>query len=457
MKNLNFKLWLPFSLLGVLFLCIKLSSLGIRASDTNIYFYTAKELLSGKVLYKDIFFTNFPLIPYIGALYYLISGGNLLFYYFTASLETLLTAGLIYFLAYRQSSSRLVATTTASLYLFSFILLATTDHQTGVFLATLWITLSYFFLNHRRYLLVGVFAALAMLTKAYSLPLILSMLVFLLLKEPQQVIKFCLGGIMTGFIVLLPSLLLARNDLIKDVIFYSLTRSQGLSKSGILVFVFQHDFLFVLILIGTILMIKKQLFFGLFSLFSILFFTFYKDVYYLYLNVTLPILCLAFPVSVEFLEKKLSLNRFLIPTIIFIAIIYNLATYFSGYNKLQVLPVNELTKMIHQTKAPVLYGVNGITPALAYITHKPLLNNIVDTNDNIFRKGYLNANTLTMDAIKQHALIVTQGVWYPEQGITQDFMTDIIDTKLVNNNCHMVNRFPFRSEGVINSITLSSC
>ena len=116
-----------------------------------------------------------------------------------------------------------------------------------------------------------------------------------------------------------------------------------------------------------------------------------------------------------------------------------------------------MAQTVSQQKASILYGINGITPALAYTNHVNLLNNIVDTNDNIFRKGYLNASELTGDAIRQHAIIVTEGALYPEQGITQDVMTEIVDTKLLNSHCHLVKRFPFRSEGVVNSINLFSC
>lgn len=457
MKKTQLNLWAPFLIVTVIFLGIKLHSLGVRASDTNIYFYTAKELLAGKVLYRDIFFTNFPLIPYMAAIYFILSGGNLLFYYFTATFESLITGGLIYYLAFHYSSSRLTAITTTCLYLFSFMLLSTSDHQTGVFLAALFITTSYLCLVKKRYLLMGILTALAILTKAYSLPLVISYVVFLFLTDRKQLLPFISGGIATATVVMLPSLLLAPEGLIKDVFNYSLTRSQGISKVGIMYFVIQHDFFFLLLLGVSLFSISKKNMLGFFTLFSILFFTLYKDVYYLYLNITLPILVLSLPLLIQLMQEKISLNRFLIPTIIGILCLYNLASYFSGYDTLQKMPMSELSQALRQTQSSILYGVNGITPALAYTNDFKLLNGIVDTNDNIFRKGYLNAASLTHDAITQHAIIVTQGVWYPALGVTEDTMTEIVDKKLLTEHCHILKRFPFQSEGIINSINLFTC
>src|SRR5689334_17247630 len=128
-----------------LFFFIKIIDIGVRFSDTNIYFYTAYEVLQGKLLYKDIFFTNLPLFMYISALYHFISGGSIHFYYFTAVLESIITGFLIFLIVSRQTKDKLIATLSSAIYLFSYIVLATSDHQSGVFLASLFAVLSYFF------------------------------------------------------------------------------------------------------------------------------------------------------------------------------------------------------------------------------------------------------------------------------------------------------------------------
>ncbi|HVZ59113.1 MAG TPA: hypothetical protein VG935_05160 [Patescibacteria group bacterium] len=451
------KLWLPFMLIAGVFLAIKLHSLSIRASDTNIYWYTAKEILEGKTLYKDIFFTNFPIIPYVASLYYLLSGGNLLFYYFTAALESVTTGAILYWIVVKQSSSQLLAGCTAMLYLFSFMLLSTSDHQTGVFLAALFVIASYASFFQKKYILMGVLTALALLTKAYTLPLLLTYIVILFLENRKALGKFLVAFSTSTFVVLLPSFLFAGKDLWHDVFAYSLTRSQGVSKIGIVWFALQHDFLLVGLLFLAIIMLKRQKTLGIFSLLSLLFFIFYKDIYYLYLNVTLPLICLVLPQAVTQLKKYVSINKFMVPTILLLFISYNLWTYLVHYTTLQNLPLSSLTTEISTIDPPVLYGVNGIAPALAFLTRKPLLNSIVDTNDNIFRKGFLNATSLTDSAIAQHALVITEGVYYPEANIKQDILTDIVNSKRLTSQCKLDRRFPFYSEGVINEIVFFRC
>lgn len=458
LSNSSIRYISPIVFLITIFLLIKIQSLGIRASDTSIYFYTAKELLSGKALYRDIFFTNFPVVPYIAAFYYLMSGGNLLFYFFTATIEVIITGALIYYLTLKKTSSILSSTLAASLYLFSFLILATSDHQSGVFLAGLLSITSYIFFTHKKLLLAGCFAALALLTKAYTLPFALSLLFIIIIHHGKYTYKFIIGGVTTALIVLLPTIISGPITMWHNVFEYSLTRSQGISKLEIMWFTIQHDFPHFLLLLISILRIKKYLFYGVFAIFSVLFLIAYKDIYYLYLAVTIPFLCLFFGETINELIKKYSLSPMMVPTILIFFIGYNLISYLGGYNRLQVLfQLPEMLQLIQTEKPKALYGVNGITPALAYLSNIPLLNDIVDTNDNIFRKGYLSAKSLTHEAISQHALVITQGVWYPEAGIKEDILTDAVVKKSIYKNCSLKKHFNFYSEGSTNIIAFYRC
>ena len=118
------KLYIPLSLLVGLFIFLKLTSLGVRVSDTNVYFYTAYEMLQGKSLYKDIFFTNFPLFMYISSLYITLTGGNIYLYYFTAVIEVAVTATIIHLIVRDKTEKVLPSTLASSIYLFSYLILA---------------------------------------------------------------------------------------------------------------------------------------------------------------------------------------------------------------------------------------------------------------------------------------------------------------------------------------------
>ena len=458
---MNKKIFFIFSLLIIIggFLFIKLINFDFRVTDANIYFYTGKELLEGKLLYRDIFFTNFPLIPYVASIYFWISQGNVLFYYLTSSFEVCLTTVLISIIVLKQSKSYLLALCIPLLYLFSFMILATSQFQTGVFLTCLFIVISYWFFKKENYFLTGVFTALCLLAKAYALPVLLSYFVYLLIKKRKALLPFITGGALTAGIVLSPTLLFAYKDFLNDVFSYSLTRSQGVDKLSILWVLLLHDFIFIIILFTNMVIIRKNLLFGLFSLFGLLFFILYQDVYYLYLNILLPFLCLSLVVLIPYLQKKLTFHSFMIPTIVIILTSYNLYSYFSqNFHQLQRLPQTmEIVQQINASNPSSLYGINAATPLFAYLTNKLLLNNIVDTNDNLYIKGVLNATLLTKDSIKNHGMIITTGAYYPEAKIKEDILTEVVDRKLMDKHCKLVRRYPFYSEGITNSLNLFQC
>ena len=280
----------------------------------------------------------------------------------------------------------------------------------------------------------------------------------LIIDDRKNVIRYIAGCIAAAVIILLPTILTGPANIWHDVFAYSLMRSQGVSKLGILWFTFQHDLLFILLLISSTFFIKKYRFYAIFSIFSVIFIILYKDIYYLYLVVTIPFLCLFFAELMRDLLRKYAVQPMMIPTIIIIFLGYNFISYFNGYNQLQRLnQLPEMVRIINKEKPQVLYGINGITPALAYLSQTPLLHGIVDTNDNIFRKGYLNATSLTQDAIKQHALVITQGVWYPEAGIEEDILTDVVVKNSIKKQCRLKQHFDFLSEGNTNVIAFYRC
>lgn len=176
--------------LAAIFLAIKLPHLSIRMSDSNIYFYNGYQILHGQLLYKDIFFTNFPIIPYISAVYFLLLNGNLKLYYVTPLIETLITASFIFYIVQSKTKQLLVSTVSAAVYLFSFIILSTSDHQTGVFLASLFSVASFLAFDRKRFCLAGILSALFILTKAYFIPLALTYTVYLLIKKKYKKSSF---------------------------------------------------------------------------------------------------------------------------------------------------------------------------------------------------------------------------------------------------------------------------
>jgi len=452
------KRYLPFLVLALIFLFIKIGGIGVRLSDSNIYFYTAYQLLHGHILYKDIFFTNFPLIPYISALYFLILGGNLSLYTFTATIEVIIVSGIIYHLVLKKNVGILVATLASSVYLFSFIVLVTSDHQSGVFLASVFAVISYAFFETKQFGRSGIFIALSLMTKAYFLPIFLALLIAIFFIRRTKSIPFVLACGLTGILIVLPSLVFAREEIFNNIIEYSLARSQGISKLNILRFFAIHDILLVILFFYSLVRIKKNLFMGVLSLTSLLFIILYKDIYYLYLNFLIPFLALTFSDVYVSIQKRFKPQRLIIPTILFIIFTINTVMYLSSYQNLQKLSdIDTIAMFLKHQPNTVLYGTNDITPALAYLSDKQLLNGIIDTNENIFRKGFLNASLLTKDAIKQEAIIVSHGAYYPQFNVEDPLMGGIFDREQITKSCEIIASYPITTEGIENRLNFLSC
>ena len=466
------KKFLPILLILLPFLLFKIFNLSVRLSDSNIYFYTGYQLLQEKILYKDIFFTNFPLIPYASAAYFLLLFGNLKLFFLTPAIEATVVGSLIYLITIKQFKNPLLSALSSLLYVYSFIVLATSDHQSGVFLASLFAVLSYYFFASKRYVLTGVFIALALLTKAYFIP-ILAAYIFTILFErseaesrnntttfslqARKIGLFCTGFIVTIFLILLPTLLFAFPDFIKDVFTYSLTRTQGVEKGRIIWFFLTHDPILFTVLIFNLYLLLKKHFFGFLSLFGILFFFLYQDIYYLYLNFLVPFLSLSFPLFYQTVQKQFPVQKYILPTILGVFLVYNVFSYLSGFKDLQKVNIDAMAQAVSEQNPKYLYGINSLTPALSYTTGVPLLNDVIDTNPNIYRKGFLDAEKMTADAMNNNALIIGEGLDYPSYGVQDPLVGEIFNEDKIKQSCTLSAAFPVQNEGPQNRITFFSC
>lgn len=337
------------------------------------------------------------------------------------------------------------------------MVLSTSDHQTGIFTASLLAVLGFYFLKEK-VLLSGIFIAASFLTKAYLLPIVISFYGYLAIKrDKEKIIKFSIGFILASLFILLPFLLLAPKEFFFDIFGFSLTRPTGLSKINILWFFITRDFLLFILLIFNLFNIGKNILFGLISIFSIVFFFAYQDIYYLYLNFLTPFLCISLYELSYFLRKNLNIQKMIIPTIIFVFILYNLFSYLSSYRDLGKLQINKITKTIIAEKPNFLYGVNDITPALISLTNIPALENVNDAHEYFFTRRIYDKEYLTNRAINSRTIIITHGADYPKYDIKQDILDNIFIKEAIYKNCKLILSIPVISEGDANRINLFKC
>ncbi len=366
---------------------------------------------------------------------------------------------LIYLTVFKKTKDYIVSITSAALYIFSFAVLSTSDHQTGIFTASLFAVLSYFFLQKEKMFLAGASIALSFLTKAYFVPILISIYLYIVLKRRwQNISKFSIGFFLTAIFLLLPFLLLAPKEFFSDIFGFSLTRPTGLLKANIAWFFITKDFPLFILLIFNLLNIRKNILFGLISIFSVIFFFSYRDIYYLYLNFLTPFLCISFYEFYYFLRKKLNLQKLVVPTIIFIFLLSNLLIYVSSYRNLGKLKdVNKIIETILKEKPNYLYGVNDITPALISLTNIPALENVNDAHEYFFTRKIYDKKLLTDKATKTKTIIIAHGADYPQYNIKQDILDNIFVKETINKNCKIILSVPAISEGDANRINLFKC
>jgi hypothetical protein len=117
----------------------------------------------------------------------------------------------------------------------------------------------------------------------------------------------------------------------------------------------------------------------------------------------------------------------------------------------------EMAKIIKKENPEYLYGTMEVTPALAYLTGIPLLDNIIDTNDNLFYKGVLNTQTLTRRLFSKKTILAAKGMNYPSSNVYKPVSGPVIDEETVMKRCKKIFDSPIKTEGAINNITLFKC
>ncbi len=451
---------MPTLLLGLigpmLFFIAKAANLAVRFSDTNVYFYTAKELLTGKVLYKDIFFTNLPLFPYISAMYELIMGKSMELYYLTATLEVIVTGLLLFFIAWKKTNRLFVSMLIQWTYLFSFIILSTSDYQTGVFLASLFSIFAYLVAEKKQWFLTGILLGLMTLTKAYYVSITAAFLLFYFIKNKRQFFMILTGFIVTVGIILAPFVLFSGKKFFKDIVSYSLFRSSGVDKLTVFEFFFRHDPVLGAIAAFIISRMRKNMLLGLVVLLSGILLVFYKDVYYLYLNLVAPFLIIGL-IDYFIVLKNKGVTVLLIG-VIGLLLLVNGYVYYSHYAELgKISGISGLVSVIKREKPDSLYGVMEIAPALAYLSKVPLMAGIIDTNENLFNNRVLNAVALTKQALSDRTIVVGKGAYYPENNIDDPLATIVVNKSQIFPRCTLLYKTPVQTEGIINEITIFKC
>ena len=442
----------------VIFFIEKYVNAGIRLSDTNLYYAMGDAVLHGKFLYKDIFFTNLPLFPYISAFYTVLSGKNLIFYYLTGSLEAVVCYLLIFIIGYIKTRDFVISFLGAILFLFSFTILYISDSQTGVLTATLFLLLGYLYIEQgKRYITGGIFLALCLLTKAYFAPVVAAFFVApLLAKSLKPVIRMIIGFSMAFAFIAGPYLATFASEMITQLS-YAGMRSVGFPKLELLKYIATFDFVLLCVFATGFILWRKNNLIAVASLFFVLYFVIRGSVYPIYLCMIIPLVSIHAQEIGHILQHRMQ-NKKILPIIVGGYIISMFFIYINDYARLgMVTHIEEMSTRIRKEKPLYMYGVADLAPALSYKTNIPLLEGIIDTNAEIYQKGFLDKTNLSKLAIQKKAVVISEGIYMPEYKIDEKMDDNTFDKKLLLSKCRELSHYPVQGQELINRIYLFKC
>jgi hypothetical protein len=445
-----------YGVAGVIFayLLIELLCNQMIIADTGIYWYMGHQLLAGKALYKNIVLDNLPLVPYMAALYNLISGGNILFYFYSSALEGAGMAILIYQIIQKQYRNYTYALSGVVLFLFSNYMLQVGHYQIGITTAGLFALLGYYLLLRKKPGWAGVSMGIAILTKAYFLPIVgvISVWAYFQFKK-KEMLRYGLGMVMTGAAVMLPFAINSPQQLYYELTGYALQVRENMSKGEMAGFFAKTDWAMTGLLAFSLIWCKKNKLAAGISLIFLLFLLFYKDFHYVYFGMVVPWLAIWSADALSLVNKKWIIA---IPLASATVCLY---IFFSGLAQTgRVGKFAEMVNDLKQLKPNYLYGVNLITPALAYSSGVPLWNDLADTSENLYRSGAIDRRKWLAEASQKGTIIVTYGLDYPEAGVKDDTYTNLVDKEQYAKYCKVIKSYEVVwGSYMVNRINFSTC
>lgn len=445
----------------LLFLLYRWASVSLSVDDTNVYFYTAYRLLAGQRLYRDIIFTNLPLFPFISVFYFIISRGSLYLYYFTAAVESVGIVLAVFYAGYLDTKSFLPSLLAAFLYLFSVYNLITSAFQTGILTAALFALAAYILLRKRHPFLTGLFMALCFLTKAYFAPVLLALALLCLTTFPLRSLLRWLGGLLVGASLLLPFLLTSAPQLRHYLIDFSLYKAADIDKFYTAGTFLSYDFALVLIFLFSLcLKLPRRKFWLVMFCLSAIYFFACSSFFYLYFGIIVPFLCIPAAYLFSFLLKKFNEYHAALLLVTFSAglFLFNCLRYSASSQINRVSSPAQIVNQIRRFAPDRIYGYSLVAPALAYLSHVPLLeDNLIDTNPRLFTAGILDKNRITKSVVSHKTLVVVLG--YEDSGLSGDYLPDLVDPVIFHAHCSRLAAYPVFSPPppLVNQIILFAC
>lgn len=434
--------WWLLGFAELCFLFLKVSIVTFRFGDGTAYWYMADVIRHGVVPYRDFFLADPPIfIFFLVPIVALLRNSLVWVQLVPAVLEMLTAVGLFLYLKKEKQSFFWLA---PWVYLFSFTILATSDYGTGLQLASCLVMGSFLLWQRKRYWWVGVLLALACLTKMYMAPVVIGIVFVLWRNKNWQALKaVMISGVLTSGVILLPLFWLSKGTIWNDVIVHQFNRPAGVSKLGVFEYFLFREW-FLLILAGIGLWWKRAHVLVPIVIAELLFFLFFKDVYYAYLgalNVYITIFSLAFFDLLK--AKNFGSLRQTITQMMLMLLGFFLVFSFGYYVKViepegKFPEASLIAQKIQALPEPYqLYGVHEAAPLLALLSHRTVFENIIDSNTQTFASGAQDKAKVTEQALAQGVYVINRGGQLRSGEVVEQAVT-FFEQKSFDERCHLI-------------------
>ncbi|MDP3987505.1 MAG: glycosyltransferase family 39 protein [Nanoarchaeota archaeon] len=444
----------------VLFLIIKLSQLDFKFSDGPTYMYMANLVLQGLVPYRDFFLANPPLQVYIIAFWELFFGNNILLLKLIPLFATVGSALFIYRFM-NKKFGELQALTASVLFLFSFLILLTTDYSTGIHLTLFFILASFCFIEEDKPLLAGILGSLALLTRLYAVfPLAGAGLYYLIFKR-AGIPKF-IAGLLLVFLPISIILQTISNGTYLDQIFFfrlNLVSGIGLSKFSVVSFFLSREFVLIL---GTALYFifadeKRKMHIPILATaFSLILYITYSDVYYLYFGLIMGFLAM-FTTKTIFLFEDCKHFKKILALFLICFIIINSFFYIRNYASVSNITFSEdISNFVKENsfENQTIYGNFEIAPLVSLLSERKMADDIADTNPKNVMTGTLNMEEIE-ERIAGVKFIILKGDVLPDGSISvSDASTPV---NYINENCILAKTYLIEKDYSNNAVFVFDC
>lgn len=353
-------------------------------SDENFYFNVAKNLLEGKILYKDFFFAHPPIQVYAIAGMFRLFGTSLL----VAKILPIIASSLSVFLVF-LISKEFYEEKTALLSVIFFILtptfLAFSDQGYGMWEPLFFLLLSTYLLVRKKTFFSVLFYTLAVFFRYITLIFFPFLLILTFLKF-GKIRKFLLYSIIILPLSSLSFYLLFGPNLIKDTIMFQLSTkiievySQKIYYQYLGIGLFT---IFLGLISASIVILKKDRLTSLLSIYPIIadliVFFVLKTVFYHYFLFSVPFIAIA--TSRAFMISKDSIIKISLLAIVILSVISNIRTIDFYVNPSYSKNIYFITDYIRNntSKDDSIFGEPTITNYISFVTGRRIASDYLDS------------------------------------------------------------------------------